>query len=217
MRPSKQQTMAKFTLGVLFFILLNFHSFSWWSVNGTDRGFDGENIIQNYIVHGAGYFLDSYANTLLFMKKTELSGCQGTSYEELGKLLDNALESMKMAIETYTNLKQAADHTPYNPIVIDALKSYNYTSLQETSGLDAAVFSVVKMYLVNGDIRGVYGKMLSDTNKILSLLTTVKASIDEGRFPELTDVWNLNQAFSRTLLFGQYVAQVFNDLLKNNL
>lgn len=218
MRPSKQQTMAKITIGVFFLLLLNLNLLSYWSVNYSDSGFNGDGeSMSNNVAQGAGYFLDSYANTLLFMKKTELSGFYGTNYDELGKILDNAMESMKMAIEAYANLKQAADRTPYNPIVIDALKSYNYTSLQEASGLDAAVYSEVKTYLAIGDIRGVYGKMLSDTKKILSLLTTVKASIDEGQFPGLTDVWNLNQAFSRTLLFGQYVAQVFNDLLKNNL
>jgi hypothetical protein len=214
MKLSKQQTMAKITIGVFFILLLNFNSFSYWVANYSDNGFNGDGeSMSNYVALGAGYFLDSYSNTLLFMKKTELGVYQGMSYEELGKILDSALSSMNTAIDTYANLKQAADRTPYNPFVIASLKSFNYASFQEEQGLDANVFSEVKMYLVNGDIRGVYVKVLSDAEKIRGLLLTVKASIDEGQFPELNDVWNLNQTFSRALCFGQYVSMVFYNAL----
>jgi hypothetical protein len=55
-------------------------------------------------------------------------------------------------------------------------------------------------------------KILADTEKILRLLTPVKAAVDAGKFPTLADVWDLNQAFSRTLMFGQYAARVFHEI-----
>ncbi len=199
-------------MGVFILLLLGVNAFSVWFANGIDKGSDGETTIQNDVVNGAGYFLDSYANTLLFMKKTELSVYQGMNYDELSNLLNKAVESMRAANETYARLKQAADNTPYNAEVIDYLKNYDYNNLQEAAGLDEVVFAEVKMYLGNGDIRGVYAKILADTEKILSLFTPVKAAVDAGKFPTLADVWNLNQAFSRTLMFGQYAARVFHEI-----
>jgi len=59
-----------------------------------------------------------------------------------------------------------------------------------------------------------YGKILADTERILSLLTPVKTAINEGKFPVYADVWDLNQAFSNTLMFGQYAARVFHEIDK---
>ena len=217
MRYHKRKSTLRITLGVLFLLLLNFYSFSWWFANGTPVGFTGNPAIQSDVVTGGGYFLDSYILTLSFMQKTELSVFQGLNYDELSGLLDRAAESMKLANETYAGLKQAADNTPYNQTVIEALKYFDYDSLQKTLGLDAAAFSEVKSYLVNGDIRGVYGKILADTGKIISLLKPVKSAIAERTFPALTEVWNLNQAYSRLLLFGQYVSTVFHHAVPSSM
>ena len=204
--------MGKITLGVICLILLNVYSYSRWWCNYSDNAFDGKITIKDCIASGAEFFLDSYSNTLLFMKKTESSSFEDLNYEELGTILDRALSSMNLANEAYVELKQAADHTPYNPVVINALRNYNYDNFRESTPVNDAVFTEVKMYLLNGDIRGVYGKILADTDNIVNLLKKVKSSVDEGKFPSLNDVWNLNQAFFNTLLFGGYVAKVFHEL-----
>ena len=204
--------MGKITLGVICLILLNVYSYSRWWCNYSDNAFDGKITIQDYIASGAEYFFDSYSNTILFMKKTESSSFEDLNYEELGTILDRALNSMNLANEAYVELKQAADHTPYNPVVINALKNYNFDGFQESTPVNAEIFTEVKMYLLNGDIRGVYGKILADTDNLIILIKKVKASVVERKFPPLTDVWNLNQAFSNTLLFGGYVSRLFHEL-----
>jgi hypothetical protein len=57
-----------------------------------------------------------------------------------------------------------------------------------------------------------HAKILTDTERILSLFTPVKAAVDAGKFPATADVCNLNQAFSRTFMFGQYAARVFHEI-----
>jgi len=212
MRCPKQRQILRIILGVFILILFQFHSFSRWCANYTDNGFESSNTIQEPIARGAGYFLDSYANTMHFMRQTELSASLGMNYADWGSLLDRALESMKLANEAYAGLKQAADQAPYNPTAIEALKKYNYDNFQDSVPVNREVFAEVKMYLEKGDIRGVYGKILADTDNIIILLKKVQASVDVGKFPPVTDVWSLNQAYSNTLLFGQYVSSVFSEI-----
>jgi hypothetical protein len=89
----------------------------------------------------------------------------------------------------------AAGQAPYNPLIIAALKNYNYEGFQATARVDAAVFAEVKMYLLNGDIRGVYGKILADTANLITLLKKVKASVDAEEFPSYTESGALTRRF----------------------
>ena len=216
----KTKSSGIMILGIILLVLMNTNVFPCWISNTTGDGFvdggDAESrtasAIEDYIVDGAGYFLDSYDKVLVFMKKTELMDKQSVSNEELASLLDTALAQMQLANDTYVNLKMTADNTPYNTVVIDALKNFNYDAFKEKNGLNGDVFKVAAKYLSKGDIRGVYGKTLEDTGKIIDLLNQVKNKIDAGVVPPLNEVWKLNQAYSQSLLFGQYVTQVFYNL-----
>jgi hypothetical protein len=174
----------------------------------------GSSAIRSYIVQGAGYFLDSYSSALEFMHKFELGEINGINYEELSVILDKAIEGMTNANATYTALKQLADNTPYNMAVIDALKDFNYDGFRRSNGLREDAFNRVKKFLEKGDIRGIYGENVTDTANILNLLTRIKARVDAGQFPILSDVWQLNPLYSDTQLFGQYVSQVFFKVLE---
>ena len=216
----KRKTFVIVILGIMLLVLINTNAFPWWISNESGGGFGGggdtesstTTVIGDYIVDGAGYFLDSYDKTLVFMKKTELMDKQFVSNEELVNLLDSALAQMQLANETYVNLKIAADTTPYNPAVIAALKNFNYHDFQAENGLNKEIFKDAAKYLSNGDIRGVYGKTLADTGEIIDLINQVKEKINAGVVPPLKEVWKLNQAYSRALMFGQYIAQVFYNL-----
>jgi hypothetical protein len=215
----KKYSILKVLLGIIIIISLNLNSFSWWYANHTDSAYggDGENgiSISDLVVDGAGYFLESYSNTLLFMKKIEWSGKTALDYDELKNLVDKALDNMKSAKETYVNLKQAADTAPYNPAVIDALKQFDYNGFKEANSLNGDIFKEVNGYLVKGDIRGVYARILLDTENIILLLERIRDQVDAGDFPVIGDVWNVNHAYSQSLLFGQYTSQVLASIINN--
>jgi hypothetical protein len=115
---------------------------------------------------------------------------------------------MEKAKENYEFLKQIADTTPYNPVVIDKLLSFDYSGFCRERGLNKDAFEDVKQFLGKGDARGVFNKILTDTTVILNSLNTIKISVDMKRFPLLSNLWRLNQRFAETLLFGQYCAEV---------
>lgn len=225
----KSSFFKKLLLGSIILILLQVNSYSFWTENGSQiifytgtvspitkkdiNGVSGINL-ETYIIKSASSFLESYSYTLQYMKKTESMPLDGVNPVELKTLLVNALESMKHANECYVNLKNAADKMSYNPGVIEELKNFSYEGYLKSNSqyLNKELFREVKSYLFYGDIRGVYRKSVSDTAKIMVILNRLITATDEGIIPSLEDTWKVNQLYSQSLLFGQYVAQIFDKI-----
>ena len=220
MSYTKKFTILKILLVTAALMILNINSFSYWYANSAGNAFNvgGEGVgastdrINQYTAEGAGYFLDSYSYTLQFMRKVELAGQLELNYPELDQLLDSALMNMEQARAAYKLLKETADQTPYNPGVIEALKSFNYDLYGETNGLNKEIFTGVKSYLSKGQVREIYGKLMADMETMIHLLQAVKKNIDNKLFPPVVTVRQLNQTYSTSLLFGQYVAGVFEAI-----
>ncbi len=221
-------TVLKIMAGVFLCSILTVNSYSLWINNKSGLGFcegcgdsapsstmtEGTSTIGDYIVRGAGYYIESYAGVLQFMQKVELKEQSGLNYEELKVILDKALESMANANTTYVSLQQLADNTPYNYAVIEELKDFDYDRFSKDNGFRADTFSRVKKYLGKGDIRSIYGEMVLDTGEILALLHRLKLQVDAEEFPSKEDVWKLSPMYAGTQLFGQYVSQVFYKVME---
>ncbi len=219
----KKQTILRIFLVVfiLFFLKANVFGVIW--ANDTDSGFEdpggnkGTTItIRQYVIEGAGYFLDSYSFTLLFLNKIELAELDGMDYTKLGEILSQAIDNMSSARSTYVNLKQKADITPYNQLVITALMNFNYDEFQQTNALNSVIFDPVRTYLKKGDIRGIYNYLLLNIEEILNLLTWIKAEVDANVFPGISNTWKLNHTNSQSLVFGQYVSMVFHTIIESD-
>jgi hypothetical protein len=217
----KNFRILRILLLITSLMMFTTNSFSWWWCNNSDSAYGGDggeclntstSLIDQYIVEGAGYFLDSYSYTLQFMRKVELAGSRELNYPDLNQLLDSALLSMQNARDTYKLLKETADITPYNPVVIEALNNFDYDRYCEENGLNDEIFNRVKSYLVKGQVTGIYGKLLADMETMIVLMRSIKINIDNNLFPPVKAVRKLNQTYSTSLLFGQYVAAVFADL-----
>jgi hypothetical protein len=214
----KKRFFLEMAVVILMTAVLGIDAFPRWYVNGSGKGFDdpGENSaavsLEAYVVEGAGYFLDSHAHTLLFMKKLEWGGKNGLVDAEAAPLLDSALKSMEKAHATFIELKGLADTTPYNTAVTDALRQFDYDAFRAAYGIEDKTFDRVREYLGKGDIRSVYGDIVTDTGTIIELLNRVKDRVDAGVFPPNREVWMLDRAYSDSQRFGQYVSRVFDAL-----
>lgn len=201
---------------IVLFIISNF-SYSRIMGNYGENSFsnpDDESTPLNvHIVNGAGFFLNSYADTLLFLNRIELADTYGIDYNEIEGLVNAAIENMQRAKEAYSNLKQAAERTPYNPVMITKLRSFDYSEFQQANGFNPFVFERVGYYLGKGDVRGFYGHLLSASVDMLRRLDTIKSSIAAARLPEIENLWRINQVFSHTILFGQYGSSIFKNVL----
>ncbi|UCH97374.1 MAG: hypothetical protein JSV88_11125 [Candidatus Aminicenantes bacterium] len=202
---------ALFTGQLFAFVYAN-HSCGAYNACESDGYRGAGSSIGVLIIEGAGYFLKSHSEMLMLLNKVELSELTGPDYPGMQTLVNNALDNMEKASETYKNLIAAAKETPYNPEVITKLIMFDYETFRETNGLNKDIFSRIKKYLAKGDVTGVYVLLESDMALIIQQLKVVQSSMDAGVFPGISLLWRLNQKYSESLLSGQYTAEVFEGL-----
>ncbi|MCP5107334.1 MAG: hypothetical protein GY950_28365 [bacterium] len=213
MIKQNKQFILKIILCISVLLLVNINALSYVIANRGECTFEdcGEKSIsiKSSIIYGAGYILKSNSEMMLFLNKVELSELNGINYNEIGNIINSAIENMEMAKEYYIYLKQTADSRAYNPAMIELLVSFDYAAFQKEKGMNATVFQDVQKYLSKGDVRGVFSRLLTDTGDILEKLYMVKEYIDAENFPELPTLWRVNQDYSEIILFGQYSAEIF--------
>ncbi|MCP5105277.1 MAG: hypothetical protein GY950_17950 [bacterium] len=129
--------------------------------------------------------------------------------ESLRAAVNEAILNMEKAGEIYGQLKKRADNTPYNVTVIDWLLSFDYIGLQRQKNLVPSIFEDVQAFLGAGDVRGLYHRIYNNAFDMLERLRTIQKDLDAGQFPQLSNLWRINQKCSEYKLFGQYVARVF--------
>jgi len=227
---TNKQIVLTVTLGILVSFIFTGNLLSLIVANESQRGFGNppgalgapgapgvagiksNSTIENYVLRGASYFMNGYADTLLFLNIVELAKLEGPQYDRLAKIISDAAVDMENAYATYAALEQEAGQTPYDPNVIRQLEMFGYKGFMEKNNLDSVIFKKVEGYLGKGDIRGVYHYLYTAVESILPVQYRVKAAVEEGKFPAVADLWMLNQTYSETLLFGQYVAQIFYEI-----
>jgi len=165
--------------------------------------------IGELIIKGAEYFFKAQADINLLSEKTEISDLYGVDFFNLWWAVNSALDNMSMARYYYQELRYKANRTPYNQVIISKLLDFDYDSFQEQNGLLEGVFSEVKGYLVNGDVRGVYSHISAHLDSLVNILKTIKRELDKGKVPGNNHMWNLNQVCAKAHMFGQYVARIF--------
>jgi hypothetical protein len=170
--------------------------------------------IRELIIEGGGYVLQSSSYINGFLNKIELSGLSttGPDYRRLQETLKAAIFYMEQARAAYLRLKTLAEATPYNQEVIYKLTSFEYDKFQKENRPFPYVFARVKDFLSSGDVTGVFNEFYRYTGQILDLMYSLGKEINAGIFPDISNVWSVNQAYAEFKLFGQYAAQVFYSI-----
>lgn len=168
--------------------------------------------LEQLIVTGAGYFIQSNSDYQLFLKTIEMSGIYGVNNEDMANKIDNAVKNMELANETYYQILQVSNLMEYNPTVLEKLKYFDYDNYQYVNRLTPAIFKQVEKFLKSGDVRDCYQRFYTATNEILERLRSIKTSVDNLTLPKVPDCWRLNQLYLETSLFGQYTAEVFMNI-----
>lgn len=210
---------VKFILGIFILCLFYLNSYSYVILNRGDESFSGngdDNVIGSCIIDGGGYFLKAYSDALIVLQRIECWDTLKPDYNELSSALSSAIENMRNAREAYSRLKLAADNTPYNPVFVGKLISFDYNEFRESRALEGNSFNIAKSYLAAGNVRGIFTHLLSGTEQILHLLKDIKTSVDAGKFPDLASLWRVNRLFSETMLTGQYAAEIFYEAGSDN-
>lgn len=213
---------SKLMFLLIVFLLLSNKMFGLIVLNESQKGYEkpigtnelitGDEQIKFYIIQGAGYFLKSDSNFQLFLNIIELADINGLNYDDLKKVLNNTIYSMEFAKTSYSDLINVAEKTPYNQVIIDKLKFFDYDSFQKNKGLICDIIQKIKSFLINGNITGAYKEVYSYTVESLIYLNEIKEEIDNKLSPDVSLLWLLNQKYSECKLFGQYISQIFFEI-----
>lgn len=225
MNRRSNRTVLKVFFGVFAACFFSMSAFPCICANGAGDGYIppggssgikgvSGNPIETYVIEGAGYFLEANSCILQLLNKVEMAELRGADYSEIQAIVDNAIHNMKNARTAYDNLISSAEATPYNQYVITKLMTFDYDGFAKQKELNSVIFGAVEHYLGSGDITGSFKKINAKFAKITNMLNTMSETIASNQTPQLSSLWKLNQESSQTLLFGQYVAQVFYELRK---
>jgi hypothetical protein len=172
----------------------------------------GNTSIEKIVIIAAGEYLNAYSNALILLNKIEMSDLMGVDFEEMQKIAETAVNSIQRTHYAYALLVEKAAVAQYNKTTLDKLFYFNYENFKKSHRLNTDIFNQVSTYLKSGDIRGAYDKIQLDTEELSLMLSNIKDSIDRYTIPENYQLWRMNEKFSDSMLFGQYVAEVFQSI-----
>jgi len=204
--------MNKSVIGIMLIFLCS-TLFPWNVGNSTEifflplTGPDSERAVslESLIIDGATHFLKTGAEINSMLLYIEIA--KELDYNKLSEIAEGCRKNIKKAVADYENLCDKAESTPYNNILIKKLYKFNYNSYKEKHNLVDSSFNDVKELMSQGDIRGVYNRFLQNSQNILSSVKMVISSIEKNDFA-IEKLWNLNNEYTKALLFGQYTAQI---------
>ncbi len=214
MNKSKKMNIKKLGFGICLIILISIYCYPWINSNGIGIMVNGSGIkdragVNEYTFKGGTYFLEAYSNVIAYLKVVENEATEKLDTTEVQLYLDNALENVKLARDTFSQLKEEMLTASYNMISVKMLKNMDYIAFRVSISADKETFNQVSFYLKRADIPGLIGKMVSDMDAMMRTLKQLKLKIPMGIIASLPLSWELNRQFSESLMFGQYAAQVF--------
>jgi hypothetical protein len=216
-----------FVLAGLFIFGLVIPGYSMYVGNASENGFSDPGgtsgvsstkstiTIKYLIIKSAKYFLKGKSSVDLLASRLEAAELDGINFYELQQIANDALWNMRTARYYYLELKNLADATPYNQAVISQLAAFDYKAFSNENRLNNDIYGQVTGYLQAGDIRGSYDQLFTYTDNIINFMETVQWDVFCWKFPEMDTIWKLNQECAQMLLFGQYIAQIFNRLSRS--
>ncbi len=169
--------------------------------------------LKTYVVASAGYFLKSHDAYQEFLYCIEMSESNGIDSAEFKNTLYRAIDNMEKANAAYSNLKTASEKIPYNQEMIDRLMKFDYDGFRIKNGLNEPIFEKVKDLLIIGDIPGLDDSVISNMDVILKQLYTARTIVDKDSVPDVSILWRITQSYFEAQLFGQYMSEVFRDIL----
>jgi len=219
--------ILKVFLVVVISIMVQINLFAYICHNGSGSGYDDGsggssvatskaatiyNPIENYIIAGAGYYLKGNAYIQSLLNLVELQDMNGIDAAEMILLVNNALDNITRARETFASLIDTAETTPYNPVVIELLHHFDYETFMTMNNLNPVAFKELQSYLSCGDITGTFKRSYYKIYYIEWLLVSIQTGLSSGNLPGLPVLWQLNELCADTTLFGSYAARLFYEI-----
>jgi len=174
-----------------------------------------DNSLGYYIMVGASYFFQSYSDFQMVMNEIELSERYGVDTYRIKKKIDSALLNMIMANDAYFNLYESSLEYPNKKKEYETrLKKFDYVKFGEKHNVIPSIYSEVQQYLSECDIHAIFLNMLEKSSEVMKILQVLSVETKMGTNPKLEIIWECNQLFIKSELFGQYVSMIMNAIIE---
>ena len=227
MAAKNKKLISKIIISLLMFITVNIYVFSLIYHNGSGSRYESgsggssvetskastiSNPIEKYIIEGAGHYLKGNASIQSLLNLVELQDMNGIDEAEMMQLVNNALDNIIRARETFAKLIDTTEATPYNPVVIERLHHFDYETFMTINSLNPVIFKELQSYLYRGDITGTFKRSYYKIYNIEWLLVSIQKGLSSNNLPGLPVFWQLNELCADTTLFGSYAARLFYEI-----
>ena len=215
MSALKKNHLLNIFLGVIILLSIGIPGFSLTCQNGAGGGTGGGdkaaevNPVENLVIQGAIYYLQSCSDVQAILKRVEQSAFKPVDYAEMQQVVNEALDQIKAARVTYEALLKTAAETPPNPAFILGLQNFDYQAFMTENGLIEPVFKKVEEYLSRGDVPGLLASVYVELKSIESQLQYIRKYVSIYRLPALSVFWKLNETCAAASLLGSYSTRVF--------
>lgn len=164
------------------------------------------------VAKGSSYFSQSFAYYQFFISNVEETELEKSKVKTLKHHLILAKLNLEAAKEIYMKQKVIFDNASFNENVLAELARFPFAQFQEEIKPIKEIFQQVQKCLKKGNIRQIPQKFITQSEKIIEKLNTLigKLKPDGSNLVELvTLIQSLNSDYVETMMFGQYVAQIF--------
>jgi len=173
---------------------------------------DGSNYsLKNSMIDASALFLQSFASANMVLGEGELADKGFFNIDNSLSFANETIQKLEQARYKYNEAYKTAKTLNYVNAKIDQLKRFDYTKFAENSKLNPAIMNSVSGYLSSGDVVGLYKKNIDNIDSILIVLNAIKAKLEAGTQPDVTEYWDLLRKYSENLLFGNYATSAARE------
>ena len=209
--------MKKILFGLLFFVFA-VHTYALIYCNDLNCIFsEGSEklLIEDNVVAGAIHFLHSKSNTDLLLMEYEKSARQAFNHAQALEYTEKAIAELEAAKVNYARAVEIGERTGYIEKKQAWFKEYDYDTFISDNKLNKEIAGMVKGYLINADILGVYKHSIDNIDELLTILYSIRDKVKVNEKPGISIFWTLLHQYSETTLFGNYSTRIGLDILSN--
>lgn len=172
-------------------------------------------LIEDNVVAGAIHFLHSKSNTDLLLMEYEKSARQAFNHALALEYTEKAIAELEAAKVNYARAVEIGERTGYIEKKQAWFKEYDYDTFISDNKLNKEIAGIVKGYLINADILGVYKHSIDNIDELLTILYSIRDKVKVNEKPGISTFWTLLHQYSETTLFGNYSTRIGLDILSN--
>ncbi len=169
------------------------------------------------IEEAGGKYLKAYSGVMQLLSMAELANLEGADFKEMARVVGNAHTDLSHAASMYALLVSVTRDMSYNQVVLKKLSEFDYSKFMSSNRLNPLIFNDVQTFLANGDIKGTYKRVYNSVLLCEDKMDLILEKVSAMQLPPIELLWEVNELLSENMLFSQYLARVFKEIIRGDI